>query len=198
MEIVYWIIPFLLSSWFLISLFMVAYWFFKPAERFWKKHKYISAGIAIGAFFACFIVIGSGVGYLLWFIPKHWRWKTQEGEIMLVVSSIASLIGFGVAVLLSVLFEKVQEMRRENRDLCTEIQITREIKEKELGYLTVFLEETCLKEAAIEFRKGLEELEGLNKKDGLKPNQEIERRVLGELLCKILSSTFAIFEVGDE
>jgi len=117
---------------------------------------------------------------------------------MLVVSSIASLIGFGVAVLLSVLFEKVQEMRRENRDLCTEIQITREIKEKELGYLTVFLEETCLKEAAIEFRKGLEELEGLNKKDGLKPNQEIERRVLGELLCKILSSTFAIFEVGDE
>jgi hypothetical protein len=184
MKIAYWIIPFLLSTWFLVSLFTVAYWFFHPMEWFWSKHKSISTGIAIGAFFGCFIVIGSGVRYLLWFIPKHWMWKTEEGEIMLVVSSIASLIGFGVAVFLSILFEKVQKMRRENRDLCTEIAITREIERRKKEELD-FFEKGYVKKAAAEFRQKLEEIEVLAETDNLRPAQEIERRVLLGLLNEL-------------
>lgn len=186
MEIVYWMITFLLSTWLLISLFIWAYWFFNPAERFCANHKYISAGIYIGAFFGCFIVIGSGVRYLLWFIPKGWTYETEEGDIRLVVFSIANFIGLCAAIFLMVLFNKIQKVRHENRDLCTEIKITREIKKKELDYLTVFLEEKCLKKAAVEFQKSLEALEELYKKSSLNPDQEIERRVLSELLNKIL------------
>lgn len=187
---------FLLSVWLLVSLFISAYWFFDPAEWFWAKHKYISAGIGIGAFFCCAIVIGLGVRYLLWFIPKDWTYETEEGEIRLVVSSIASLIGLCAAIFLGFLFDKVQKIRRENRDLCTELTITRKIerRRKELD----FFEESHVKEAAAEFRQKLEELEALAETDSLKPAQEIERRVLLGLLNELEWRLESLTEMDDE
>jgi hypothetical protein len=201
MEIVCWIILFLLSAWLLVSLFIGAYWFFDPAEWFRDKHKYISAVIGIGAFFCCWIVIGLGVRYLLWFIPKDWTIEAERGDIKDVGFWIACLIGFCATMFLGMLFEKIQKMHRENKDLTREI----ERRTKELD----FFEESLIRGAIAELRQKLKNLEAFRKgveqcglydseeEDELIPGcklkhaQEIERRVLlgllNELECRLES-----------
>lgn len=130
MEIVFGIILFLLSIWLLISTFIVAYWFFLPAEWFWKKHKYITGAIFIGAFFCCGLVIGSGVRFLFWFIPEDWTYKTEDGEIRPIVISISSFIGLIGAIFLCVLFDKVDEMRHSIEELETKLNVIGKIKQR--------------------------------------------------------------------
>ena len=133
---------------------------------------------------ACCFVVTMGVERLLWFIPENWVYETEEGEFRVVRYSIAAIIGFIAAFFLGTLFDKVTEMRRENKDLCTELAITKEIERRRKEELD-FLEEGYVKKAAAEFRRKLKELEELAETDSLKPNQEIERRILLGLLNEL-------------
>lgn len=178
MAIVSWIILFLLSAWLLVSLFICAYWFFRPGDLFWTEHKYISTAIGIGAFLACGVIVTTGVERLLLFIPENWVYETEEGDLRLVRYSVAALIGVIAAFFLGALFDKVEKLRRENRNVSTELEIVRKIARRKEDLELDLLERTELEQAATEFKLRLDKLDELAAEDRLTRPQEVERRVL--------------------
>lgn len=112
MEIIYWIIRFLITAWLLAPLFICAYWFCEPAESFWEKHKRITTIIVIGAFLGCFFVIRGGIEPLLWFIPEIWVYETEDDEIMIMRNIIAAAIALAATIFIGSQFDSIQRKRR--------------------------------------------------------------------------------------
>ena len=180
MNIIDWILKFLFSAWLFGSAFISAYWFLRPDEWFWKEHKYITGVIAVGAFLSCWLVIGVGIHYLLWFIPEGWVYGDDEGRLTSVRAAIAIVISLATAIFLALVFGKVQELRNNNEELRTELRVRIEVsRRKELYKL---FDDRLLKSKATEYRLKLEEFAEIELQRKLTYDEEFERRVLLVLL----------------
>jgi len=132
---------------------------------------------------ACLIVVGLGVRPLLWFIPVNWKYETEVGELRVVRDTVSTLIGILAAFFLWLLFNKVKELRDDNRSMRTELEVARKIaRSKEDLDL---LEESELEQKAAKFKVRLEKLDELAAEDRLTHSQEVERRVLLGLLDEL-------------
>lgn len=135
-----WIIGFMFSIWLISSPLICLYWLFKPAERFWWKHKYISHAIVFGSFLGSVVIVTAGIHFLLWFFPDGKIGFQARVYIAVAIGIIATLVFF--YRLYSDLERRLEEARADRfrrevsnkkRDLeegnTTLVEVTRTINE---------------------------------------------------------------------
>lgn len=184
MWVVWWTIGFLLCSWLIVSCFICAYWFFRPNEWFWDKHKYLTIAIGLGGFCGCVFIVSRGILSLLWFIPESWVYETEEGDFRMVRLSISTTAGLAAAFCFASLHGVISRMRRENERMNTELAVSREVARRK-SELELLLEDDELKETVEELKLELKPLEELGYRDRLTRSQDFERRVLLGLLDEL-------------
>ena len=175
MNVIFSIVKVLFTAWLLVSPLVCLYWVFNPPDYFWAAHRRISTMIYVGGFLSFFFIIARGFDLYLWFIPDSWVYETDEGEIQLVRTTIACLMGLVVTISLAIALEKVCHQKHREQ---TESTIRWFILEKKRR-LDSAVSENERDIILAEFRKEKVNLEKLNK---LKPFQERNLRILCGLL----------------
>jgi membrane protein implicated in regulation of membrane protease activity len=102
-----------LSIWLIMSPLISLYWVSKPAERFWRKHIFISSAIVLGSFLGCTVIITAGVHCFLWFIPDAWLF--EKLEVPLAKWLVSCAIGFFTTLALWAKFYKDCEDKRQEQ-----------------------------------------------------------------------------------